>query len=215
MMAAGFALGIPAGGIRKNMTPINTKPCLCGSSPEIRHKQQYSHRGDHVAVSKTLWRIQCPACKLSTSLLGNLKIIIETWNGMDRPRIQRGKKMESATVSVKLPFNLTDAEANEVASRATSLMTTQDNMEEEYKVVKRDWNKKLKDIRLEARKACQVFAARIEEREVKAESCFDLKSGRCWYEYDGERYLERDITDEEKELVQQGTIFDDGANIPE
>ena len=122
--------------------------------------------------------------------------------------------MESKEVLARLPFTLAGDEIEEQARTATRLMSQLDNMEEEYKLVKRDWNKKLKDIKLQVRKTCQTFASKIEEREVKAQHCFDLDAGKCWYNYGGMNFLERDITDEERDQLKQGSIFKDGSNIP-
>ena len=122
--------------------------------------------------------------------------------------------MESLEVMARLPFNLSQDEVEDQAHQATRLMTQLDNMEEEYKIVKRDWNKKLKDIKLQVRKTCQTFASKIEEREVKAQHCFDTNNGRCWYRYGQKNFLERDITDDERKQLNQGTLFADGANVP-
>lgn len=121
--------------------------------------------------------------------------------------------MESKKVNVKLTFNLNRDEVEAKAHEATRAMTDLQNMEEEFNIVKRDWNKKLKDSRLQVRKMCQVFAAKLEEREVEAEACYDLGSGKTWFNFQGGTYSERSISDEERQLLQQGSLFEDD-NLP-
>jgi len=122
--------------------------------------------------------------------------------------------MQKKKVQVKLNFHLTPDEIEEKAQIATQLMTLLDNKEEEFKIIKRDWNKEIKDIRLKVRKMCQTFATKMEERDVQAEVVYDLNSGQMWFDFDGKQYQERSITEEERAMLQQGTIFDDDANIP-
>ena len=185
------------------MTAIHLHPCLCGSHAELKW-------------DSTGYRVECQGCELTTSYCLVHEVVVKIWNEMERPKPhkKRSKFMESAEVMATLPFTLGADEIEEQARQATRLMSQLDNMEEEYKLVKRGWNKKLKDIKLQVRKTCQSFASKIDEREVKAEHCFDIDSGKCWYAYGGMNFLERDITDEERDKLKQGTLFDDGANVP-
>ena len=188
------------------MPPINLKPCLCLGTASLSWSGVFGG-----------YYVECELCELSTGFSPKSDVPVKVWNDMDRPKQPKTKRkhpMESAEVNVKLPFKLTPEEVAEQAKFALGLNTEADNMEEEYGLVKRDWNKKLKDLKLKSRMARQVYESQIENREVKAHQYFDLDTGKCWYSYGGQNYLERELTDEEREQLQQGTIFGDGANIP-
>jgi hypothetical protein len=122
--------------------------------------------------------------------------------------------MDSIEVKAHLPFDLTPEEIADKAQLHIQLSAKLDNKEEEYKLVKRQWNQEIKELKIDGRKARQVCQSGIEEREVVADHCFDSDTGQCWYEYGGKKFLEREITDEEAEALAQGTLFDDGANVP-
>jgi len=187
------------------MSPIHLLHCLCGGQAQLKWET-------------VGYFVECDDCELSTGHSPNHSFVVNLWNSVEREKIKilkkRKSRMESAEVTTRLPFILTSTEVEEQAQRATQLMSQLDNMEEDYKLIKRDWNKKIKDIKLSVRKACQIFASKIEEREVNAQACYDLDTGRTWHEYGGKQYLEREMSDEERQSVKQGTLFEDGANIP-
>jgi hypothetical protein len=115
-----------------------------------------------------------------------------------------------ATIAVPLSSD----EIKKKADEATKLMTELDKEEEEYKLVKREWGQKLKGIRLRLRSFCQAYSSGIEPKEVEVDRHFDVKKKETWDMYEGKEYNRRTLDPYEIDKLKQGTIFDDGPDLP-
>jgi hypothetical protein len=113
-----------------------------------------------------------------------------------------------------IPIKLTPEELEQKATEATRLMTELDSEEEKYKLIKREWNQKLKEIKLSLRTLCGVYAAKEEEREVDTERHYDLESRDVWDVYEGKEYGRRKMDELEYRKAKQGTLFGDGPDLP-
>lgn len=120
----------------------------------------------------------------------------------------------NARVEAELKLPLTKAQVEESADRAADLMRELDENEEKFKLVKREWNADLKDIRLRIRKFLGEYREGARKTKVECVQVFDVKKKKTWYEYDGEVYSKRDLTDHELEKAKQQGLFGDGPDLP-
>lgn len=126
---------------------------------------------------------------------------------------KNGNQVE-AKVEATLPLPLTNKQLEETADRAADLMRELDTKEEKFKLIKREWNADLKELRLQMRKFLEDYARKTRDTKVECKQIFDLEGKRTWYEHDGKRYQERDLDDYELAKAKQKGLFGDGPDLP-
>lgn len=126
------------------------------------------------------------------------------------------KKTDQVEAKVKttLALPLNDKQLEEAADQAAQLMQELDTKEEEFKLIKREKNAELKDLKLRMRKFLEEYAKKVRQTEVECKQMFDLTGKRTWYEYKGKTYGERELDDYELAKAKQKGLFDDGPDLP-
>lgn len=123
-------------------------------------------------------------------------------------------KLDTVKVTQSLHVQLTEQELADRASGCAKAFKELDAIEDDYREVKKEWSAKIKDKKAEVLKLSRAHVTGREVRQVDCEQVFDLKGKRTWFQYNKERYEERDLTEYEVAGVKQRGLFNDGPNVP-
>ena len=122
--------------------------------------------------------------------------------------------MKPCKVTTTLNLPLTPEQVEQKATQATRHMTVLDNMEEEHKLIKREWNQKIKKQKLLVRETVNSYNTRTQATEVECEQHFDLVKGETWFVHEGVEYDRRALTEDEVDDLKQEPVFNDGPDVP-
>jgi hypothetical protein len=109
---------------------------------------------------------------------------------------------------VGLDTKLTDEEKNAAAMEAAKLQDKAEAQEEAIKEEQAEAKAVIKKIKGDARELRANARTGLRFQRVDVQEVFDIKAGRAWFEYRGERYQEREMNEREKALARQGTLFE-------
>jgi hypothetical protein len=105
------------------------------------------------------------------------------------------KRVEK-TVRKSLAVPLTEAEIKARTDQMVSDMTDLEKVEVEHKARKKEMSDETKDLKAAISKSRKVIVARTETKLVEdALEVFDIEAKRTWYEYRGQRFEERAMSE--------------------
>lgn len=124
--------------------------------------------------------------------------------------------MNNTECTVQTPLNipLTPKQVQAKAKDVITLMEEMREKEEKHKVVMREYNAEKRRNQITIDGLCRDYDAKTEEREVECTQHFDLDTEETWYIYEGSEYERRSMEPHEVAKVRQGTIFNDGPDLP-
>lgn len=117
-----------------------------------------------------------------------------------------------AKADIELPLSEKELEAT--ADQAAALMQELDRKEEEFKLLKCEWNADLKSLRLRMRQFLEDYAKKTRKHNVECDQFFDLEKKVTWYTYKGKKYNERALDEYELAKAKQQGLFGDGPDLP-
>jgi len=126
----------------------------------------------------------------------------------------QNSSLVEATAQVELDLPLTKEGVEKAADGAASLMHELDTKEERYKLVKREWNADIKNLKIRQREFLANYAKKSACREVECKVVYDLKGKKTWYEFEGAKYKVRELNDYEMAQAKQKGLFNDGPDLP-
>jgi len=109
---------------------------------------------------------------------------------------------------------LTPDEIKNAANQATNLMGQLDLEEEKYLLVKREWNQKLKDLKLKCREFVSAFQNQARTTTVDVDRFYDLETKQTWDQHDGKEISRRDLDPYEVGKLRESPLFNDGPDLP-
>ncbi len=124
------------------------------------------------------------------------------------------KNIVEAKVETILQLPLNSKQLEETADKAAALMQELDSKEEQFKLIKREWNADLTSLKLRMRTFLEDYAKKTRATEVECKQMFDTDSKRTWFEYKGKTYSERELDDYELAKAKQKGLFNDGPDLP-
>ena len=121
-------------------------------------------------------------------------------------------KLDRTDVVAELDIKLTDDELADRSHRCAIHLDELERSQTEFKAIKKEWNDKHKELKSDIRELSLAHVTGREWRETECEQVFDLENKLTWYELDGERYNELEMTEYQIAKVKQGSLLGDGAN---
>lgn len=121
----------------------------------------------------------------------------------DRNVLQRSTR---ATLHVKL----TEAETFARSMEASATTRHISNLEAELAGIKASYARDLKEQKQKLRELVDAATSHREYQKVEAEQFYDLRTRKTWFVYNGEKYEERIMSNDEWEACTQRRLFGDG-----
>lgn len=121
--------------------------------------------------------------------------------------------MERVNVHTNLHVQLTNGEMAQRAHDCAVLIDEFAKSESEFKEIKKKWTGEHKEIKSRISILAMQHVTGKEHRDVPCIACVDLVKRWTWYEYNGDRYNERAMTEYEVAQVKQRALFNDGINV--
>lgn len=105
-----------------------------------------------------------------------------------------------------LEVELSEQDLISISDEAMVLQEELSGLEKEKKTVVRDFNDKIKILKTDIAEKCHNYTMGTQYAEVICTTHYDLKSGTTWAEYNGQRYAETDMTEQEIADTKQGEL---------
>lgn len=121
--------------------------------------------------------------------------------------------MERVNVHKGLNVQLTNGELAQRAHDCAVLIDDLAKSESAFKELKKEWTGKHKQMKATIATLAVQHTTGKEYRDVSCVACFDLVKRWTWFEYNGDRYEERAMTEYEIAQVKQRALFNDGPTV--
>lgn len=123
-------------------------------------------------------------------------------------------KLDKTEITKDLYIDLTPDEVNQRAKECARQIDELTRLEIDAKTVRATLTANVKKVKAFINDLSHAAILGKEWREVNCIQWFDLKNKETWYTYDDKEYDRRSLSQFEIDKLKQGSLFDDGANLP-
>lgn len=117
---------------------------------------------------------------------------------------------QKAEVVTTLDVELTKDEVQSKMVQLCQAITELEEKENEYYAVKKEWNQELKSIKQRVKDFSKQAIEGVQERDVECQQVWCDATKCTWYVYNGRKYGERPLNNQELEEIKQKGLFHDG-----
>ena len=117
-------------------------------------------------------------------------------------------------VKTELFLQLNEQELRERADQISKKVKEINDINDEFSKARKFYGTKIKDLKSQLDTLTDAYSTKTEERNVDCYQVWDLDNKKTWFEYKGDKYHEKEMTNYEVKQVTQRRLFNDGPDLP-